>query len=41
MRSDVIRIFKQTSPAKQVMMFSATLPTEIRTLCKKFMRNVG
>jgi len=39
MRSDVIRVFKQTPINKQVMMFSATLPKDLRTLCKKFMRN--
>jgi len=41
MRSDVIRIFKQTPINKQVLMFSATLSKDLRTLCKKFMRNVS
>jgi ATP-dependent RNA helicase UAP56/SUB2 len=41
MRSDVIRVFKQTPIQKQVMMYSATLPKDLRTLCKKFMRNVS
>lgn len=29
-----------TPHEKQVMMFSATLPKEIRPVCKKFMNNV-
>ena len=41
MRKDVQDIFKQTPHDKQVMMFSATLSTEIRTVVKKFMHNVG
>ena len=40
MRSDIQEIFKMTPHDKQVMMFSATLATEIRTVCKKFMSNV-
>ncbi len=36
-RADVQAIFKSTPHKKQVMMFSATLPTEIRELCRKFM----
>lgn len=40
MRRDVQEIFKQTPHEKQVMMFSATLSKEIRTVCKKFMQNV-
>jgi len=39
MRSDVQQIFKQTPHSKQVMMFSATLPDEIRTLAKRFMHH--
>jgi superfamily II DNA/RNA helicase len=39
MRSDVQKIFKKTPIDKQVMMFSATLPETIKTVCKKFMRN--
>lgn len=39
MRSDVQDIFKLTPHDKQVMMFSATLAAEIRTVCKKFMTN--
>merc|ERR1712036_135438 len=37
MRGDVQKIFLQTPKKKQVMMFSATLNTEIRGVCKKFM----
>ncbi|KAJ4537071.1 Suppressor of the cold-sensitive snRNP biogenesis mutant brr1-1, variant 2 [Exophiala dermatitidis] len=39
MRRDVQEIFRATPTEKQVMMFSATLPTEIRPICRKFMRN--
>eukprot|EP01106_Pelomyxa_sp_JSP_P008289 TRINITY_DN234_c0_g1_i1.p1 TRINITY_DN234_c0_g1~~TRINITY_DN234_c0_g1_i1.p1 ORF type:complete len:251 (-),score=76.36 TRINITY_DN234_c0_g1_i1:231-983(-) len=39
MRRDVQLIFKMTPHDKQVMMFSATLPVEIRAVCKKFMHN--
>jgi ATP-dependent RNA helicase UAP56/SUB2 len=39
MRRDVQAIFKLTPHAKQVMMFSATLSPEIRTVCKRFMHN--
>ena len=38
MRADVQRIFKKTPVDKQVMMFTATLPEETKTVCKKFMR---
>jgi len=41
MRSDVQEIFKKTPHDKQVMMFSATLPAEIRPVCRKFMRSVS
>jgi ATP-dependent RNA helicase UAP56/SUB2 len=37
MRADVQQIFKATPVKKQVMMFSATLPKEIREVCRKFM----
>ena len=37
---DVQEVFKATPHEKQVMMFSATLPKEIRLVCKKFMNNV-
>ena len=40
MRRDVQEIFKATPHEKQCMMFSATLPKEIRPVCKKFMDNV-
>jgi ATP-dependent RNA helicase UAP56/SUB2 len=39
MRADVQDIFKMTPHDKQVMMFSATLAPEIRSVCKKFMTN--
>lgn len=39
MRRDVQEIFKSTPREKQVMMFSATLPKEIRPVCRKFMHN--
>lgn len=38
MRADVQSIFKATPVKKQVMMFSATLPKEIREVCRKFMK---
>lgn len=39
MRADIQEIFKLTPHDKQVMMFSATLSPEMRTVCKKFMSN--
>lgn len=39
MRKDVQEVFKMTPHQKQVMMFSATLSTEMRTICRKFMQN--
>jgi len=41
MRRDVQEIFRSTPHEKQVMMFSATLSKEIRTVCKKFMLDVN
>jgi len=41
MRHDVQEIFKMTPQEKQVMMFSATLPRELRVVCKKFMQEVS
>jgi superfamily II DNA/RNA helicase len=41
MRHDVQEIFKMTPQEKQVMMFSATLPKELRVVCKKFMQEVS
>jgi len=38
MRKDVQEIFKSTNHEKQVMMFSATLSTDMRSVCKKFMQ---
>ena len=38
MRTDVQKIFKKTPYEKQVMMFSATLPVDVRDVCRKFMR---
>merc|ERR1712127_27613 len=37
MRKDIQQIFMETPKKKQVMMFTATLTTETRGLCKKFM----
>lgn len=39
MRADLQEIFKLTPHDKQVMMFSATLSSTIRPVCKKFMTN--
>lgn len=39
MRADVQKIFKKTPYNKQVLMFSATLPMEIRDICRKYMKN--
>merc|ERR1711957_358386 len=37
MRKDIQQVFVETPKKKQVMMFSATMTTETRALCKKFM----
>jgi len=39
MRKDVQQIFVETPKKKQVMMFSATMTTDTRALCKKFMQD--
>ncbi|CAL2031634.1 CBN-HEL-1 protein [Caenorhabditis brenneri] len=39
MRRDVQEIVKMTPQQKQVMMFSATLPKELRAVCKRFMQD--
>jgi ATP-dependent RNA helicase UAP56/SUB2 len=39
MRKDVQQIFMETPKKKQVMMFSATMTSETRGLCKKFMQD--
>ena len=39
MRGDVQKIFIKCPKKKQVMMFSATMTTEMRTICKKFMHD--
>jgi superfamily II DNA/RNA helicase len=39
MRRDVQEIVKMTPQEKQVMMFSATLPKELRVVCKNFMQD--
>ncbi|KAK4537353.1 hypothetical protein CDCA_CDCA12G3378 [Cyanidium caldarium] len=39
MRGDVQQIFKATPKNKQVMMFSATMPTEMRDVARKFLHN--
>jgi ATP-dependent RNA helicase UAP56/SUB2 len=40
MRRDVQEIFKMTPQEKQVLMFSATLPKDLRLIAKKFMQEV-
>jgi superfamily II DNA/RNA helicase len=35
-----LEFFKMTQQEKQVMMFSATLPKELRVVCKKFMQEL-
>merc|ERR1719191_1609810 len=39
MRKDVQQIFIETPKKKQVMMFSATMTSDTRALCKKFMQD--
>ncbi len=39
MRRDVQAIFQMTPLQKQVQMYSATMNQEIRTVCKRFMKN--
>mmetsp|Transcript_61091 Transcript_61091/g.145541 ORF Transcript_61091/g.145541 Transcript_61091/m.145541 type:complete len:434 (+) Transcript_61091:71-1372(+) len=39
LRKDVQQVFIRTPKKKQVMMFSATLSADTRTICKKFMQN--
>mmetsp|Transcript_757 Transcript_757/g.924 ORF Transcript_757/g.924 Transcript_757/m.924 type:complete len:614 (+) Transcript_757:67-1908(+) len=39
MRKDIQQIFVETPRKKQVMMFSATMSSDTRQLCKKFMSN--
>merc|ERR1711988_599201 len=39
MRKDIQQIFVDTPKKKQVLMFSATMTTETRALCKKFMQD--
>merc|ERR1719488_89683 len=39
MRAQVQGAFKQTPRDKQVMMFSATLPDDIRPVCRKLTKN--
>jgi ATP-dependent RNA helicase UAP56/SUB2 len=41
MRKDVQTIFKATPHEKQVMMFSATLDKDVRTICRKFCQDVS
>ena len=41
MRRDVQEIFRNTPHDKQVMMFSATLSTQIRPVCRKFCQDVS
>merc|ERR1712061_645004 len=39
MRKDVQQIFIETPKKKQVMMFSATMSSDVRAICKKFMQD--
>ena len=39
-RRDIQEVFKNTPFDKQVMMFTATLPAEVKTVCLKFMKSV-
>merc|ERR1712188_183932 len=39
MRGDIQKIFMETPKKKQVMMFSATMSTDMRGICKKFMQD--
>ena len=39
MRADIQDIFIKTPHGKQVMMFSATMPEEMKKDCKKFLQN--
>jgi superfamily II DNA/RNA helicase len=39
MRRDVQEVFRKTPHDKQVLMFSATLPKDLRAVCKKFMQD--
>lgn len=39
MRADIQDIFIKTPHQKQVMMFSATMPEEIKNDCKKFLQD--
>jgi ATP-dependent RNA helicase UAP56/SUB2 len=39
MRATIQSIYAKTPHTKQVMMFTATLPTEIRAVCRKFTQN--
>eukprot|EP00003_Mantamonas_plastica_P005664 TRINITY_DN1458_c0_g1_i1.p2 TRINITY_DN1458_c0_g1~~TRINITY_DN1458_c0_g1_i1.p2 ORF type:complete len:342 (+),score=147.31 TRINITY_DN1458_c0_g1_i1:332-1357(+) len=39
MRSDVQTIFQKTPHQKQVMMFTATLPNDVRSICRLFLNN--
>lgn len=41
MRKDVQDIFRSTNRDKQVLMFSATLSSDIKKLCEKFMNKVS
>ena len=36
MRKDIQQIFMATPPEKQVMMYSATLHSDVRPVCRKF-----
>ncbi|KAK8810927.1 hypothetical protein WA538_000614, partial [Blastocystis sp. DL] len=38
-RKDIQEVFQKTPIDKQVMMFTATLPADVKTVCLKFMQN--
>ena len=39
-RRDIQEVFKSAPFDKQVMMFTATLPTQVKSVCLKFMKTV-
>ncbi len=39
MRNDVLKIYTSAPIQKQVMMYSATMQTEIKADCKRFLKN--
>ena len=39
-RKDIQEVFQKTPIDKQVMMFTATLPANVKAVCLKFMKDV-